>query len=43
LIKRSYLSEIRNCSLRGELKLGYQGAGKIILISDRKKREDAED
>jgi hypothetical protein len=36
-IKRPYLSEIRNYSLKEELTLGYQGAGKNILISDRKK------
>jgi hypothetical protein len=35
-IKRPNVSEIRNFCLREELKLGYQGAEKIILISDRK-------
>jgi hypothetical protein len=31
-----YLSKFSNCSLTEDLKLGYQSADKIILISDEK-------
>jgi hypothetical protein len=36
LLLHPNLSKFSNCSLREELKLGYQGAEKIILISDEK-------